>query len=284
MRKFTRGFFKFLLTTILLITMVYSYSKYLEPNMLKVKEIQLEPSPFSLNERELTIAVFSDTHFGYHYDLQDFNKVVEKINEKKPDIIIFAGDLIDSFNQFQGDVEVLSQALANIRSTFGKFAVFGNHDYGGGAERQYTTIMERGGFSVLKNEYFPIDSMGIAIIGIDDYLIGYGKSDIASWARPDFYNIAISHAPDVVDEVMDYNIDLMVSGHTHGRQVNIPPLQSYILPPMGKKYPKGLYTFENHRNTLLYVNSGLGTTQLPVRFLSPPELTFISLPASLLHN
>ncbi len=284
MFKFIKGFFKFLFTILLLITLIYSYSKYLEPNMLNVKEIQLDPSPYSLNDEEITIAVFSDTHFGYNYDIDDFNKVVDKINEKNPHIVVFSGDLIDSFNHYQGSLESISKALSRLESTYGKFAVFGNHDYGGGAERQYASIMENGDFLVLKNEYYSIEPMGIAIIGIDDYLIGYGRADIASWARPDFYNIAISHAPDVVDEVLDYNIDLMVSGHTHGRQINLPPLESYILPPMGKKYPKGMYTFGNHRNTLLYVNSGLGTTQLPLRFLSPPELTFITLPASLLHN
>lgn len=257
-----------------------TYARFIEPKMLKESEVSIPSPVVTENAHGLTIALFADTHFGEYYALTDFEKVITMINDRNPDIVIFAGDLIDSFYEYQGNVADISSALDKINSKYGKFAVFGNHDYGGGAERKYKEIMETGGFMVLKNEYYALDALGVSIIGIDDMLIGYGNTEIASWAREDYFNIAISHAPDVIDEVLNNNIDLMLSGHTHGRQVNLPILDEYILPPGGRNYVKGIFDFENHRNTQLYVNSGIGTTKKPIRFLSPPEITFLTIEKS----
>jgi predicted MPP superfamily phosphohydrolase len=81
----------------------------------------------------------------------------------------------------------------------------------------------------------------------------------------------------VIDDVLDYNVDLMISGHTHGRQINVKFFDDYILPPYGKKYISGLYDFDNERGSQLLVNCGIGMTKLPYRFMSPPELTIITL-------
>ncbi|MEG2198828.1 MAG: metallophosphoesterase [Anaerovorax sp.] len=277
MFKFIKGFFRLLIILILLVVLLFTYARFLEPRILKDHPVSILSPRVSENSDGLKIALFADTHFGAFYTVSDFEKVIESINSNHPDLVIFAGDLIDKFDDYEGNVADISASLNRIQSKYGKFAVFGNHDYGGGAEREYSAIMENGGFTVLKNQYFALDELGISIIGIDDMLIGYGSTDIVSWARTDYFNIAISHAPDVLDEVLDANIDLMLSGHTHGRQVNLPPFDDYILPPGGKKYVKGIFDFENHRNTQLYVTPGLGTTQMPLRFLSPPEITFLTL-------
>ena len=74
-----------------------------------------------------------------------------------------------------------------------------------------------------------------------------------------------------------YDIDMMFAGHTHGRQVDISYFDDHILPAYGKKYIKGLYTFDSHRGTQLYVTGGLGTTKLPLRLGTPPEVNIINL-------
>ena len=153
--------------------------------------------------------------------LHEFDKVLNAIEKMEPDIVVFSGDLIDHYNTYSKDVSIISEKLSEIQAPYGKYAIFGNHDYGGGAENQYESIMEAGGFTVLKNEYYAIKELDLAMIGIDDVLIGYGDPAIASWGRPDYFNIVLSHAPDVIDEVQDYNVDLMISGHTHGRQINL---------------------------------------------------------------
>jgi len=69
----------------------------------------------------------------------------------------------------------------------------------------------------------------------------------------------------------------MAAGHTHGGQVNLPVYDHTYFPPYGRIYRKGVYHFSNGSQTVLYVNSGISTTQLPFRFMAPPEITFIHL-------
>jgi predicted MPP superfamily phosphohydrolase len=69
-------------------------------------------------------------------------------------------------------------------------------------------------------------------------------------------------------------VDLMISGHTHGGQVRVPFLGAIVLPSGGKKYVEGLFRFDRMQ---LYVNRGIGTTGLPLRLNSPPEVTLFTL-------
>jgi len=277
MFRLFKNIFRLLVLLLIAGILLICYARYVEPHMLSVKNVTISSPRISKPAENLKIAVFGDTHFSDYYTTDDFDKVVKAIGKMKPDLVVFSGDLIDHFDLYSKDVAVISEKLSEIEAPYGKFAIFGNHDYGGGAENQYESIMEAGGFTVLKNEYHALSDLGIALIGIDDILIGYGDPAVASWGRPDYFNIVLAHEPDVADEVLDYNVDLMISSHTHGRQINIKFFDKYILPPYGKKYIQGLYHFPNERNTQLYVNAGIGMTKLPFRFLSPPELTCITL-------
>ena len=277
MFRLIKSILRFIFFIILLVIGVFCYARYIEPNMLKEVDVTVTSPTLPSEAYDLKIAVFGDTQFGDYYNMEDFERILNALEDEEPDVVVFTGDLIDYYDIYTGDVSEISEAFAKIEAHYGKFAIFGNHDYGGGAEYKYKSIMEAGGFTVLKNEYFAIDERKIAIIGIDDVLIGYGDPIIASWGRPDYYNIILAHEPDLVDEVLVYNSDLMISGHTHGRQINIKFFDDYILPPYGKKYIHGLFQFDNERQTQLYVNAGVGMSTLPYRFLSPPELTLITL-------
>ena len=73
------------------------------------------------------------------------------------------------------------------------------------------------------------------------------------------------------------NTDCMLAGHTHGGQIRIPFYTEDFLPSYGEKYVKGEYRLDNGNQTLLYVNSGLGTTKLPARLGAVPELTYLTI-------
>ena len=250
------------------------YARFIEPERLTVKEIS--DVSYSM-QQPITVAIFSDTHFGFDYTLDDFQKVVDKVNANPPDVLIFAGDLIDNLETYTGDTAMISAKLSEMNANIGKYAVFGNHDYGGGAEFKYESIMNAGGFTVLKNEIVTFDQYNLRLIGIDDVLIGYGAPDVANKAPADMYNLVICHEPDVIDSILDSNTDLMVAAHTHGGQISIPFFENEFLPSYGQKYVKGKYQLENNMQTVVYVTAGLGTTRIPARFGAVPELTYITI-------
>ena len=279
MFRLIKKIFNIIILLFIIGVLILVYSKHIEPFQLKVTEVSISSPLIDEQAKGLRIIAFADTHFGDFYSTEDFKKVVAAIEENKPDIVFFLGDLIDHYDNYTDDKDIgeLSRLLSQIEAPYGKYAVFGNHDYGGGAENIYDHIMAEGGFHVLVNESISIEKLAIRIIGIDDVVIGYGDPTVCKESKEEQYNIVLTHAPDVADKVLEYGVDLILAGHTHGRQVNLSFFDNYVLPPYGRKYIKGLYDIGSERSTSLYVNAGIGMTQLPVRFLSPPELTVITL-------
>lgn len=272
--KFFKRIFSFLLIIILLAAGTAVYARFIEPNRLTVQKI--EDTGYSA-KKTVTVAVFADTHFGFQYNTEDFQKVIDKVNGHPPDILLFAGDLIDNLNEYQGNTSIISARLGELKANMGKFAVFGNHDYGGGAEHEYKQIMNAGGFQVLVNETVTFPDCNLRLIGIDDLLIGYGDPSVVNQAAPDMYNLVFCHEPDIVDKILNSNTDYMFAGHTHGGQIRIPFYTQKFLPSYGEKYVKGSYQLSNRNRTLLYVNSGLGTTKIPARLGAVPELTYLTI-------
>lgn len=272
--KLIKIIFTICIIIVLLAVCCIGYARFIEPNRLKVNNIT--DTSYSM-EQTITVAIFGDTHFGFEYDLEDFQKVVDKVNANPPDILIFAGDLIDNLEEYTGDTNMISLKLSEMNANIGKYAVFGNHDYGGGAEWKYEDIMNTGGFKVLKNEIITFNNYNLRLIGIDDVLIGYGDPSIANKAAADMYNLVICHEPDVVESILDSNTDYMVAAHTHGGQIRVPLYTEEFMPSYGEKYVKGEYPLNNKNETIVYVTSGLGTTRIPARFGAVPELTYLTI-------
>ncbi len=258
----------------------FVYARYIEPELLIVHQEVITSRTLSVDAKSLKIAQFSDTHLGEDYTIKNLKKTVAKINEQAPDIIIFTGDLIDNNKEYE-ETEAITRELSALKAKICKVAVYGNHDHGGNGTRRYKMIMEGSGFILLDNSSYIVEleaNQKINIMGIDDLLLG--RPDIKKTTRninKDHYNIFISHAPDVADELKAYPIDLQLSGHSHGGQVTIPFIGSPLTPPYAKKYIKGMYTIEGSERMQLYVNTGLGTSQLKYRFFNIPQITVFNL-------
>jgi len=260
----------------LLLLSLFLYARYIEPFRLTVTEISVTNE----NAESFTIAVFADTHFDRNYTPEDFEKVIDSINAEEPDIILFCGDLIDDYNRYRGDTEEISRSLAELEAPMGKFAVYGNHDHGGGAHRSYERIMADGGFEVLVNEAIVFGDIMLRLIGIDDFVLGNGDLEIVKVAAdPDYLNLVFCHVPDVFAELSGYGVNFMIAAHSHGGQINIgqgyfPGLNHIFFPPYARSFTKGTYDVPGS-DAKLHVNSGVGTTVLPVRFRTPPEITIV---------
>lgn len=269
-----------LLLIILLSFILLAYAYFIEPHMLNVRRLSSNNPFVDPAHPPIKVAIFSDVHIRSTYTEKDFKKVVDLINQEEPDLVLFLGDLFDHFSRFREErptaCQQIEQLLASIKAPLGKYAVFGNHDYGGGGERYYKNIMKTGGFTILYNQAVDLAG-GIRLIGIDDMSFGRGDPHAAAQADPDRYNLLFTHAPDIAAQMDEYPIDFIVAGHTHGRQINLPFFDEYVLPAYGRKYPRGEYPLANQRAGRLYVTTGIGTTLMPLRFLSQPEIVILSI-------
>lgn len=257
----------------------YIYAGRIEPNLLKINKYTITHSDIPKSFSNYKIVQFSDTHLGFQYTLENLVDLVEKINQINPDILFFTGDLLDEPNRYDQKERVIS-VLKTLKAPQ-KFAVYGNHDHGGYGTDIYKNIMEEAGFSLLLNESVKVQSSeneSIFIMGIDDAMLGRPDISAAIQNIPDAaYKILLSHAPDLADYAVGHNIHLQLSGHSHGGQIQLPFIGALVKPPHAEKYYEGFYEIGTENPLTLYVNRGLGTTRLPFRFLSVPELTVFTL-------
>lgn len=276
MIKLIRNFFILFLILILLAGGCVFYAFKIEPFRLKLHQ-------FTLTEKQdgtvpYKIVQISDLHIKKDFTAKELRRIVDKINSQNPDLVIFTGDLYDNYAVYRDNENVISE-LSNITARYGKIAIWGNRDYGGGASRQYASIMESAGFILLKNDALLVPLEGdssIRFTGLDDSMLGKpllpGAADTAS-----DYEILLTHEPDVVEKYSTDNYDIILSGHSHGGQVNIPFLPRLNETAVGAtalstKYSGGMYSLSSDNETRLYVNTGIGTTHISARFGVVPEI------------
>ena len=144
------------------------------------------------------------------------------INGRDADIVIFGGDLFDNYARDQEilDLEYLQEQLSRIEAQAGKYAVFGNHDYGGGAVRIYEEFMNNCGFYVLNDETVFLELFHIEIIGFDDYLLGQTEADFYH-IQSDKFLLMATHEPIISEFIEGSGEGLILSGHTHGGQISV---------------------------------------------------------------
>lgn len=255
----------------------YFYAREIEPSLLTITEESISSPQIPPVFSQFKIVQFSDTHLGFHYSLEQLNKLISKINALNPDLILFTGDLVDKPNHYHWDDELI-QLLQQLKATKGKFWIYGNHDHGGYGTDIVLETFEAAGFNLLKNSSvkIEIDGSSFTLAGIDDVMLGSPDIDEALQDQSaDDFTILLSHEPDLADTVKNYPVDIQLSGHSHGGQVRLPFVGDLYTPAYAEKYVQGKYSISDRLT--LYVNSGIGTTRLPYRFLCKPELHVFTL-------
>ena len=251
----------------------------------KIEPYRVTLNEFTLNEEKpdrehLKIVQISDLHIKADFTYKNLDKVIKKVNEQNPDIVIFTGDLYDNYAIYRDDENIVT-ALQKIEAGYGKIAIWGNRDYGGGAERTYAAVMEDAGFTLLKNENWYItlnNGKRVLFTGLDDALLGHPVMPDETKIYDSDYELLLSHEPDNVELYRNYDYDIALSGHSHGGQINIPFLpfvneMALTVTALSSKYSGGMYTFDDNAIKQLYVNTGIGTTHISARFGVVPEVT-----------
>ena len=218
---------------------------------------------------DLKVIQISDLH------LQSLNsqlkKLAKNINEQKPDLILITGDSVDN----KKNVFVLNQFLSKIDNSIKKFAILGNWEYWGGLDLEDLRMSYAANNCELlinNSRQVTFKNKTISITGIDDYVGGKADIDLAlkEFTQSD-YHIILNHCPEYGDMIAEklkgkVAYDFMLSGHTHGGQINLFGFVPFK--PQGSgKYLKGWYTDKN-----LYVSKGIGTSIFPGRFMAKAEI------------
>ncbi len=259
----------------------------------RLKRVSLKLSNLPKEFDGIRIAQLSDIHSGSFFNKTAVKGGVEMTLNEKPDVILFTGDLV---NNESSEVKDYIDVFNKLRAPLGVYSVTGNHDYGDyknweskeAKKQNFNDLMEAHrllGFDLLMNEnrFITQGSEKLAIIGIENWGAGrftkYGKLDQAYRGTEEAATkILMSHDPSHWDaEVRPgySDIDLMLSGHTHGFQFGV-ELGGFKWSPVQYAYKQwaGLYKEGNQH---LYVNRGFGYLGYPGRVGMPPEITIIEL-------
>lgn len=274
--RFAQTFLTFVAFTLLFtaVKMVW------DTNRMVVERITYEVSGEVNNrlQEPLNVVHITDLHADVFTTTEKMNRYIQLVNEANPDLVIFTGDLI---TEGIGHVQEGAEALQKINSTYGVYAVIGDHDYWAGPDHIVEALEQRD-IQVLENKHIQIDHFGtpISIAGVTEiYSYNLERSELRQLIQntPNGgIKIVSSHqASDRLIELSrESDTNLLLSGHTHGGQVRIPVFfYPFTAVRSETPYVKGHWTLGN---MLLNVNSGLGFTLSPVRYNAPAQVSVIT--------
>lgn len=234
---------------------------FVEPHLLGTEEVEVELESIE----GVKIAHLTDLHSKGFGNTE--KKVLRKLEEIDPDYVFVTGDFVDKRTRNLEKCQKFWEALAEQHS--GKvFGVLGNHEYQHPETDQLINRLQESGIQLLNNESVELE--GFTLGGVRSPHLNHDDLEAVNGA-----DVLLAHSPEVFKKAKSKEIGLVLSGHTHGGQVNIPLLTHLILPlRYGKKYKEGLF---KEKDTYMYVSRGVGTTILPIRFNAPPEISLIKL-------
>lgn len=267
----------FLIEITLLISLVVAYSYYIEPKLLTFKEYNIKNENIKENFQGFKIIHISDIHYGKNFNKEKMQKLVNSINDQKPDIVVLTGDLIDKKTKMTIDLSTeISNYLKQIDAKIEKYAINGDNDI---KFDEWTNIINNGNFKNLNNTYDTIYKNGysnLLIAGVSTFKDKISINDklnktneyLNSFEKDGpIYKILIMHEPDYIDDLNSNKFDLILAGHSLHGQIKIGPI------PLIIKKGSQKYILEHYKidNSDLYISNGLGTEEYNYRLFNTPS-------------
>ncbi|MFP7657940.1 metallophosphoesterase [Chryseobacterium proteolyticum] len=259
----------------------------------KVRKVKVKIANLPKNFKGYKVIQISDVHSGSFADPSKLEHAIELINEQKPDLVLFTGDMVNNVSE---EFKPFIPLFSKITAKDGKFAVLGNHDYGDyvtwtsldAKKKNLETLIDyekQAGFDMLRNEHRIIEKDGekLYILGVENWGLKpfpqFGDLDRAIAGVPESAaKILMSHDPTHFDSIVKQhpgNVQLTLSGHTHGMQFGL-DLKNIKWSPVQYRYPKWADIYESE-GKFLYVNRGFGVLGYPGRVGVLPEITLFEL-------
>ena len=212
----------------------------------------------------LRVAMFSDSHIGTTFHGEGFVQHVKEIEAQNPDVLLIAGDFVDD-DTTKEDMIRCCEALGEIKTTYGVYYVFGNHDkgyyppeYRGYDGNDLVAELEKNGVHVMQDDTELIDDR-FYVIGRQDKSAEYsgGRKAMDELVRgldPDKFSIVLDHQPQDYAAQAEVGVDLVLSGHTHGGQLfPLMTIENHTrITPDDR-----VYGYEKRDNTNFIVTSGI---------------------------
>ncbi|HEV8426344.1 MAG TPA: metallophosphoesterase [Pyrinomonadaceae bacterium] len=251
-----------------------AYSRLIEPYNYLISETNILIRELPAAFEGFRITQLTDVHHSRILGLGEVQRVVSLAQQTKPDMFVLTGDYSTSYRRY---IEPCAEALGALNASEGVWAVLGNHDHYTDPELT-TRSLQRHHIAVLNNAHTTLQrgSDAIQLSGIDDW-----SWNAADWTRAfsglksQTPTILLSHQPTVLDLEQTQNVSLILSGHTHGGQLNFPLLGAPArFTTNDLKYARGLF---RRGDTQLYVSTGTGVIGLPLRFGVRPEIAVLRL-------
>ncbi len=265
----------FIVAVLVLLLLLYPF---LEPRLLTVDTVQIASEDLPADINRLHIVFVSDIHYGFHFSDSRLNNLISRINQLKPDIVLFGGDYAtDNLTALR-----FLERLPSIHARYAVLGVIGEADHGE-SDFEYTQLKDRmrnAGIIPLGNDVrqIRVGNSSVYVAGTEDPLSGTPDlKHVASQVSASDFVILLSHNPSIIPTAQlatdrDGHLgwfDLGLFGHTHGGQI---PLFSSLLgiaEDVPSRYQSGWLT--ENRVSLL-ISHGVGTSVFPVRLFCRPQI------------
>jgi hypothetical protein len=273
LKKISHKFIYIFIAIILLFIFLFDQN-----NGLSITHINVSSSKIPEGFKDYKILQISDLHsksFG-----KDQKRLVNKIIDVAPDLIVVTGDTVDSKNYNE---DVCLPLFTQIVQVAPVYFVTGNHEAWSKEYDHFEKAVKATGVNVLRNEktFIYLNNSSLQLLGIDDPdMMTYDNiesklNELIDQSNDDL-TILLSHRPELIDIYAKYGIDIVFSGHAHGGQIRLPFTQGIVAPNQGwfPEYTSGLYEMDD---TKMIVSRGLGNSIIPQRLFNKPELVIVTL-------
>ncbi|CDZ79583.1 putative metallophosphoesterase [Candidatus Rubidus massiliensis] len=300
------------------LSVVGIWPRFIEPKLLQLNNNTISISNLPQSFENFKIIHLTDLHLNPKTSDNFLKKILNKVNILNPDLIVFTGDFICFGQNF--DVERLNKFLSKLQAPYGKYAIYGNHDYSHfvsvnengdydvitkksssltkGFARLFSSIkvtgkmttaaknvsphqalqdvLKKSGFKVLNNETIQIKKHDdfFNLTGLGEYMTGQCNPKLGFQSyKAKYPGIVMSHNPDSISLLNNFPGNIILSGHTHGAQVNLPIMWKKFMLAENPQLKRGLY---KRGNKSIFINRGLGAV-IPFRWFSLPEIVLHTL-------
>lgn len=256
---------------------------FLQNNKLETTEYEIITDKISEDIKILQLSDLHNKEFGNNQ-----SKIINKINEINPDVIVMTGDMIDGRRtKTEEDLEPVTTLIKELNNKYPIYYISGNHERDSDLWKVLIPKLEDLNVKFLSNEKDEVTSE-ITISGIEDssyferQTTFYKKlNNMSNNLKEDKFNILLSHRPTYMEKYKNTKFDLILSGHEHGGQWRFPFFaKDGLYSPSEAFFPKYTSGKINLGENNLIISRGLGNSRMPIRVLNYPEMVIINIKSS----